>query len=196
MRPDTVHTDELPIVLAVTGASGSMYARRLLDWLCAGGIDVHLVFSAAAEEVVRIELGESPEEWACAGGTRHGFMDFTAPIASGSFLHRGMVICPCSMGTMAAVAHGISANLIHRAADVTLKERRPLIIVPRETPLSVIHIKNMLALAEAGAQILPAMPSYYARPKTVQEVVDTVVARIIDSLGLAHSLSPRWQGEP
>jgi 4-hydroxy-3-polyprenylbenzoate decarboxylase len=187
--------EELPVVLAVTGASGSIYARRLLGWLCSSGLEVHLVFSAAAEVVLRIELGEAPEDWEQAGVVRHPVGEFSAPIASGSFLHRGMVICPCSMGTLAAVARGISLNLIHRAAEVTLKERRPLIVVPRETPLSAIHLENMLALARAGATVLPAMPSFYSRPRTLEEAADTVVGRIIDALGLAHGLSPRWEGE-
>jgi 4-hydroxy-3-polyprenylbenzoate decarboxylase len=106
-----------------------------------------------------------------------------------------MVVCPCSMGTLAAVAQGLSLNLIHRAADVTLKERRPLIVVPRETPLSVIHLENMLSLARAGALVLPAMPSFYSRPATVEAVADTLVARILDHLGLTQTVSPRWEGE-
>jgi 4-hydroxy-3-polyprenylbenzoate decarboxylase len=189
-------TEELPVVLAVTGASGSIYARTLLDWLCASGIPVHLIFSAAAEQVVKIELGQGPEEWECAGVVRHRADDLTAAVASGSFLHRGMVICPCTMGTLAAVAGGISMNLIHRAADVTLKEKRPLIVVARETPLSTIHLENMLTLARAGATILPAMPNFYSRPRTIEDVADTVVGRIIDALRLSHTLSPRWEGRP
>jgi 4-hydroxy-3-polyprenylbenzoate decarboxylase len=178
----------------VTGASGAIYARRLLDWLCASGLKIHLVFSPAAEQVLAIELRETAGEWECAGVVRHRADDFSAPIASGSFLHRGMVICPCSMGSLAAVARGLSLNLIHRAADVTLKEKRPLIVVPRETPLSVIHLENMLALARAGAVVLPAMPYFYPGPESVEQVADTVVGRIIDSLGLPNTLVPRWGG--
>ncbi|MFH0809910.1 MAG: UbiX family flavin prenyltransferase [Pseudomonadota bacterium] len=183
-----------PVVLAVTGASGAIYARRLLEWLGTEGVPVHLVLSSAAEEVIGLELGQAAPEWDRPGVIRHDIGDFAAPIASGSFRHRGMVICPCTMGTLAAVAHGISLNLIHRAADVTLKERRALIIVPRENPLSAIHLENMLILARAGAAIIPAMPSYYSRPRTVEEVADTVVGRIIDALGMSHALYQPWEG--
>lgn len=193
-KAGAVNNGGLPVVLAVTGASGAIYARRLLDRLRAQNLTVHLVFSGAAEEVLGIELGERPEDWEGAGVIRHGTGELSAPIASGSFRHRGMVICPCTMGTLAAVARGISLNLIHRAADVTLKERRPLIVVPRETPLTAIHLENMLALARAGAVILPAMPGFYSRPQGVEAVADTVVARILDHLGLAAEVSPRWEG--
>lgn len=186
----------MPIVLAVTGASGSIYARRLLEGLLAAGVPVHLVFSAAAEEVLRLELGETPDSWERPGVIRHGIGELAAPIASGSFLTRGMIICPCSMGTLAAVAHGMSTNLIQRAADVTLKERRPLVVVPRETPLSLIHLENMLGLARAGGVVLPAMPSFYGHPQTAQDVADTVAARILDALGLPQDLAPRWEGAP
>jgi 4-hydroxy-3-polyprenylbenzoate decarboxylase len=119
-------------------------------------------------------------------------MDFRAGIASGSFLTGGMVICPCSMGTLAGIAHGLSQNLIHRAADVHLKERRRLVLVPRETPLNVVQLKNMTACVEAGAVVLPAMPAFYTRPKTLEDAVDFIVGRICDQLGIAHQLLKRW----
>jgi 4-hydroxy-3-polyprenylbenzoate decarboxylase len=122
----------------------------------------------------------------------HHFLNFQAGIASGSFLTAGMVVCPCSMGTAAAIAHGLSQNLIHRAADVHLKERRPLILVPRETPLHVIQLRNLTACAEAGAVVLPAMPAFYIRPQSLQDAIDFIVGRICDHLGVAHHLSPRW----
>src|SRR5262249_20223148 len=122
----------------------------------------------------------------------HRFMDFSAGIASGSFLTAGMVVCPCSMGTVAAIAHGTSENLIHRAADVHLKERRRLILVPRETPLGLIQLRNLAAVAEAGAVVLPAMPAFYTLPKTVSDMVDFVVGRVCDQLGVEHGLLKRW----
>jgi 4-hydroxy-3-polyprenylbenzoate decarboxylase len=195
MGPAGAVKAERPIILAVTGASGQVYAKRLLAALAAQGLTVHLVLSAAACEVLRLELDETPESWERPGVIRHGIGELSAPIASGSYLVRGMVVCPCSMGTLAAVAQGLSLNLIHRAADVTLKERRSLIVVPRETPLSVIHLENMLTLARAGALVLPAMPSFYSRPATVEAVADTLVARIMDHLGLTQTVSPRWEGE-
>src|SRR5213079_3376048 len=124
----------------------------------------------------------------------HDYRDFRAGIASGSFLTGGMVVCPCSMGTAAAIAHGMSQNLIHRAADVHLKERRPLILVPRETPLGVVQLRNLTACAEAGAVVLPAMPAFYTRPRSLADVVDFVVGRVCDQLGVEHRLFPRWGG--
>ena len=126
----------------------------------------------------------------------HDYRDFRAGIASGSFLTAGMVVCPCSMGTAAAIAHGLSQNLIHRAADVHLKEKRKLILVPRETPLHLIQLRNLAACVEAGAVVLPAMPAFYTRPRSVQDMIDFVVGRVCDQLGVEHGLSPRWSEEP
>jgi len=205
------------LVLAVTGASGSMYAARLLEVLLRSGRTVHLVMSPSAVEVAKEELERSlrlePEHFdvrALLGDaandldlTRlryHHFKDFRAGIASGSFLTAGMVVCPCSMGTLAAIAQGHSENLIHRAADVHLKERRKLVLVPRETPLGMVQLRNMLAVTEAGAVVLPAAPGFYHRPKALGDLVDFIVARICDQLGVEHPLSSRWglpiQGEP
>lgn len=197
------------LVLAITGASGSPYAIRLLEVLIRTGRTVHLVISPAAVEVFdreigrTIQLGEKEFQLAALLGERapgldlskvkyHHFRNFQAGIASGSFLTGGMVVCPCSMGTVAAIAHGVSENLIHRAADVHLKERRKLVLVPRETPLGLIQLKNLTAVAEAGAVVLPAMPAFYQLPKSVDDMVDFIVARICDQLQVEHSLFPRW----
>jgi 4-hydroxy-3-polyprenylbenzoate decarboxylase len=200
---------EAPIALAFTGASGLQYGWRLLDVLLAAGRHVQLVYSQAAQIVaaeemgfalparasdavraIRQRLGERPGTLAVFGRE-----DWGAPIASGSSPPAAMVICPCSMGTLAAVASGLADNLIERAADVVLKERRPLIVVPRETPLSTIHLENMLRLARAGAVILPPAPGFYMRPASVDELVDFVVARILDQLGIKHPLGRRWGTE-
>lgn len=219
-------------VLAITGASGAIYAVRLLEVLLAAGKTVHLTISPAAAEVLDHELGMtldldnfhldqlliddgklldsklksvkpaladyaassifSDSEISAARVHYHHYRDFRAGIASGSFLTDGMVICPCSTGTLAAVATGQSQNLIHRAADVHLKEHRKLILVPRETPLSVITLGNLQTLAQAGAVILPAMPGFYHGPQSIRDLVDFVVGRICDQLGVKHELSKRW----
>ncbi|MCX7673004.1 MAG: UbiX family flavin prenyltransferase [Thiobacillaceae bacterium] len=197
------------ITLALTGASGLAYGLRLLECLLACGCRVDLLVSQAARVVARQELDlalpTGSGELAAWIAARHpglpgqvrvyGREEWYAPPASGSNPAEAMVVCPCSMGTLAAIAHGLADNLIERAADVILKERRPLILVPRETPFSLIHLRNMVRLAEAGATILPANPGFYHRPQTVQAVVDYVVARVLDHLGLPQALLPRW-GEP
>ena len=193
------------LVLALTGASGAPYGVRLLEVLLAAGRTVHLTLSDAAAEVIHTELGRcvSPKDFRLAdllgkepdypGEVRyHDHRNFLAGIASGSFLTGGMAICPCSMGTVAAIAHGLSQNLIHRAADVHLKERRRLILVPRETPLGLVQLRNLTACAEAGAVVLPAMPAFYTRPQSIQDLVDFIVGRICDQLGVAHGLLRRW----
>ncbi|MDB5306242.1 MAG: UbiX family flavin prenyltransferase [Gemmataceae bacterium] len=200
------------LVVAMTGASGAPYGVRLIEVLLRAGRTVHLTVSPAAVEVMTQELGRTvrlePDAFdplallgpAAKGADLgllhyHHFRDFRAGIASGSFLTAGMAVCPCSMGTLAAVAHGISENLIHRAADVHLKERRKLVLVPRETPLGVVQLRNMAAVAEAGAVVLPAMPAFYTRPQRVQDMVDFVVGRVCDQLGVGHRLLERW-GDP
>jgi 4-hydroxy-3-polyprenylbenzoate decarboxylase len=195
------------LVLAFTGASGAPYGVRLLEVLLRAGRTVHLSISPAATEVIQQELGrsvqvdqfeavdllgESAAELALDRLHYHHFRDFRAGIASGSFLTAGMVVCPCSMGTAAAIGHGLSQNLIHRAADVHLKERRKLVLVPRETPLGLVQLRNLTACAEAGAIILPAMPAFYTLPRSLQDVVDFVVGRICDQLGVEHHLLRRW----
>ena len=192
------------LVLAFTGASGSAYGVRLLDVLLRAGRTVHLTISPAAAEVAAAELGRTialdrfdPRALLGDGPDvsrlhYHHYQDFRAGIASGSFLTAGMAVCPCSMGTVAAVAHGMSGNLIQRAADVHLKERRKLVLVPRETPLGVVQLRNLTAVAEAGAVVLPAMPAFYTKPQTVADMVDFVVGRVCDQLGVEHQLLKRW----
>lgn len=197
------------VVLAVTGASGSAYAVRLLEVLLTGGRDVHLVVSDSARQVLATELDRTidpadfrieqllPAERVDAAAltgrvTSHSVRNFASSLASGSFRTAGMVICPCSMGTLASIANGLSSNLIHRAAAVHLKERRKLIVVPRETPLDTIQLENMARLSAAGAVILPAMPGFYHQPRTIDDLVDFVVARIVDQLGLDVDLVRRW----
>lgn len=197
------------LVLAITGASGSPYATRLLEQMLQAGRTVHLTISPAASEVFRVELDHevnldsfepgqllpSATDAQLANLHYYNYRDFRAGIASGSFLTGGMVVCPCSMGTIAAIAHGISENLIHRAADVHLKERRKLILVPRETPLGLIQLRNLATLAEAGAVVLPAMPAFYTKPQSVDDMVNFIVGRICDQLGVPHQLLKRWSDE-
>jgi 4-hydroxy-3-polyprenylbenzoate decarboxylase len=197
------------LVLALTGASGIPYGVRLLEVLLRQGRTVHLTMSPAAVEVTerelerrvsleRFDLGDLLGGAAAGLPGRveyHHYRNFQAGIASGSFLTGGMVICPCSMGTVAAIAHGLSQNLIHRAADVHLKERRRLILVPRETPLNVIQLRNLATCAEAGAVVLPAMPAFYTRPRTLEDQIDFIVGRVCDQLGVEHDLLRRWGGQ-
>jgi 4-hydroxy-3-polyprenylbenzoate decarboxylase len=198
------------LVLAMTGASGMPYGVRLLEVLVRGGRTIHLVLSPAAVQVlaqemdrqVRLErfqlddlLGAAAKDIPAGQVLYHDYRDFTAGIASGSFPTAGMAVCPCSMGTVAAIAHGLSQNLIHRAADVHLKEKRRLVLVPRETPLHVVQLRNLATCAEAGAVVLPAMPAFYTKPKGLDDIINFIVGRICDQLGVEHSLFPRW-GEP
>ena len=193
------------LVVAITGASGSAYAVRLLEALLRAGRNVHLTISPSAVEVMERELERKVRldafdpadllgDAASAAGRLHyhHYRDFGSGIASGSFLTGGMAICPCSMGTAAAVAHGLSQNLIHRAADVHLKERRKLILVPRETPLHLIQLRNLVACAEAGAVVLPASPAFYTKPASIADLVDFVVGRVCDQLAVPHRLLRRW----
>lgn len=201
-RPDT-------IALALTGASGAVYGLRLLECLLRAQRRVYLMLSQPAQVVIGMETelslpGRSADlerffrdRYDLAEGQLRVFgkEQWTAPVASGSGAPRAMVVCPCTTGTLAAIAAGTSDNLIHRAADVVLKEGRKLILVPRETPFSVIHLENMLRLARAGAVILPPNPGFYHRPASIDELVDFIVARILDHLDIEHALLPRW-GEP
>lgn len=216
------------VVLAITGASGALYAVRLLQVLLDARSTVHLVVSSAARQVFAQELdvelpsvsapatawqnlihettaGKSSQQWqfrplnslaAQDPGTgkliQYGTADYSSPVASGSSLTDGMIICPCSMGTLSSIAGGNSSNLIQRAADVHLKERRPLILVPRETPLGLIQLENMVRVCRAGATVLPAMPGLYQKPAGIGDLVDFIVARICDHLRIPHSLTRRW----
>jgi 4-hydroxy-3-polyprenylbenzoate decarboxylase len=181
------------LVVAVTGASGMLYAQELFAYLATcPELEVHAVASEAGEQVLRLELGLELAELVGPKTLVHDWKNFAAPLASGSFQCRGMVVIPCTMGSLGAIAQGLSRNLVHRAAEVTLKEGRPLILVVRETPLSLVHLKNMLAAAEAGATIFPAMPGFYHRPRSLAEMARNFVGRILDRLGLEHELSQRW----
>ena len=200
------HSDGKDLVLAMTGASGAPYAVELLRVLSRAGRTVHLTISPSGVQVLREEMGITvaldafePSAFGELGAGKvvyHRHDDFSAAIASGSFLTGGMVVSPCSMSTLAAIANGITTNLVTRTADVHLKERRPLIVVPRETPLSVIHLENMLRISRAGGVVLPAMPGWYHRPRSLDDLVRFVVARICDQLGVGNALIPRWGVDP
>lgn len=190
-----------PVILAITGASGAPYGVRLLELLAMHHVETWLLISSHGWRLLEEECGINDQaglKKATGGdwGTVVPFddKDRGALPASGSVRTAGMVICPCSMGTVAAIAHGTSRSLIERAADVVLKERRPLILVPRETPLSLIHLRNLTLAAEAGAVVLPAAPGFYHRPKEVGELVDFVVQRVLDHLALEIQLVKRWEG--
>ena len=194
------------ICLAFTGASGMHYGLRLLECLLAANCHVQLIYSSAARVVAReeltLELPERPGDtevvlrarFASRSGTLKvfGHSDWFAPMASGSSETRAMIVCPCSMGTLAAIAQGLADNLIERAADVMLKEGHKLILVPRETPLSTIHLENMLRASRAGAVILPPTPGFYHHPEKVSDLVDFIVARLLDQIDVSHTLMPRW----
>ncbi len=179
----------MKLVIASTGASGAIYLQRLLDHLGGGGHEIHLVLTPFAKQVIASEIGalKLPE-----GTVTHSERTMNAPFASGSALFDAMVIVPCSMGTVARIAAGTSDNLVLRAADVFLKERRRLIVVPRETPFNLIHVRNLLTLIEAGATVLPAMPAFYSNPVSFEALADTVVFRILDQLGLSVPGAYRW----
>jgi 4-hydroxy-3-polyprenylbenzoate decarboxylase len=192
----------LRYVVAVTGASGAVYAVRLLRRLAPSAEKVDVILSENAPAVAATELGitlarpYTAEAYLGDAFPSIRFLspkDFFTPPASGSYVHDGMVVAPCSMGTLGRIASGVSDDLITRAADVCLKERRPLILVPRETPFNLIHLRNMVRVAEAGATILPAMPSFYNDPQSIDDLVDTVVARILQALNLPHDIVPQWR---
>jgi len=224
---NTNPTSEHPLVLAITGASGAVYAVRLLQCLCIGNIQVHLVMSPSAATVFQQELNldigpnrnniESllaycwpdpltQDQWKPRSTdqvrsdlslvTLHDYRDYMTPIASGSFLTRGMVICPCSGATLSGVVHAAGNNLIQRAADVHLKEHRKLILVPRETPMSVFQLENMHRAAQAGAIVLPAMPGWYHGVQSLVDLIDFVVSRILDHLQVPNKLMKRWSETP
>jgi 4-hydroxy-3-polyprenylbenzoate decarboxylase len=193
--------------VAITGGSGAPYALRLLQTLLAYGHEVHLCISPAGETILQVESGlklgktlrEKAAVLAAAVESENAAklrvfdpQNLAAPISSGSFPCAGMAIVPCSTGTLGRIANGISSNLIERAADVMLKERRPLVVVPRETPLNEIHLQNMLALRRAGADILPAMPAFYHKPRNISDLVDMIVGRVLDRLGVENDLFHRW----
>jgi 4-hydroxy-3-polyprenylbenzoate decarboxylase len=200
---------KMEFTVAITGASGSIYAQRTLMHMAASGVveRINLIMSEAATTVARVELGvdlrqsnaQTVNEWiGLPQGSRliriHRLDNIAAKPSSGSHPQEGMVIVPCSMGTLGAIASGAGTNLIHRAADVTLKESRRLVLVPRETPYNAIHLENMLRLSRAGAHIIPASPGFYHRPQTIESLVDHLVFRILDHLGVPHSQATQWSG--
>lgn len=198
-------SSEQRIVVGITGASGALYAARLVQLLVAAGVQTHLVVSPLGQRLLQDELGMEGVDLAALAGlppeatapdnlTYHHFKDVGATIASGSFRHDGMIVCPCSSNTLGAIASGSAQNLIHRAAHVTLKERRKLVLVHREMPLSLIDIRNMQTVTEAGGILAPANPGFYMLPKTVQDVADFVVGRCLDLVGVEHDLNIRWSG--
>lgn len=182
----------LKIVVAITGASGAIYAKLLLDFLKATPHLVEIVASDNARVVWADELGGRLED---CGYKLYSKRDFKAPFASGSAKYDQMIVIPCSMGAMGRIAHGVSDDLITRAADVFLKERRKLVLVPRDTPFSLIHVENMRLLLLAGASILPAIPSYYSKPKNIEELAQTVVSRVLDQMGIENDLMKRYEGK-
>ncbi|MCS0591199.1 UbiX family flavin prenyltransferase [Massilia norwichensis] len=183
------------IVVAITGATGAVYGVRLLERLRAiPGVETHLVISDAATLTLHQEVGLQRRDVEALAHVVHKNREIGAPIASGSFQSDGMVIAPCSMKTLAAVAHGLSDNLIARAADVILKERRRLVLMVRETPFNLAHLRNMTAVTEMGGIVFPPLPSFYNKPGSIDEMVDHTLARVIDLLGIENDLAPRWAG--
>jgi 4-hydroxy-3-polyprenylbenzoate decarboxylase len=183
------------IVVAITGATGAVYGVRLLEHLRAvPGVETHLVISDAAVLTLHQEVGLQRRDVEALAHVVHKNREIGASIASGSFQTDGMVIAPCSMKTLAAVAHGLADNLVARAADVVLKERRRLILMVRETPFNLAHLRNMTAVTEMGGIVFPPLPSFYNRPATIEEMVDHTVARVMDLLGIDNSVAPRWHG--
>jgi 4-hydroxy-3-polyprenylbenzoate decarboxylase len=181
------------LVVAITGASGVIYGKRLLEVLRSIEAETHLIISQPAKKVIKHELDVAISDIESLADYVYEADDWNSPVVSGSFKTSGTVIIPCSMKTLAGIAHGYSDNVILRAADVTLKEKRKLILVPRETPLNIIHLRNMLELAEQGVSIVPAMPAYYHKPKRIEDMVDFVVGKVLDILGIEHVLYKRWR---
>jgi 4-hydroxy-3-polyprenylbenzoate decarboxylase len=179
-----------PYILGITGASGAIYAHRLLRHLKDLGETVHLVLTEHGRQVVTFEGHKAMLDEADKVYKNN---DLFAPIASGSFRHKGMVVVPCSMGTLGKIANGIGDSLLARAADVALKERRRLIVLPRETPMHAVHFRNQATLCDLGAVVLPPNPAFYLKPQTIEDLVDTVLARVLDHLGLDHPVSKRWR---
>lgn len=208
MKPDSnksANNDELPIVVAITGASGAIYGLRLLQHLMEVGQPVDLLVSKAAQQVMKEENDLAFDNDLQKGLidylhlptavplSLHSLTDFAAPISSGSYRTKGMAVVPCSLGTLGSLAHGLTENLIHRAGAVCLKEKRPLLVLVREMPFGQIQLKNMLALSEAGAIVACASPGFYHRPQTIADQVDFVVGRVLDQFGFDNSLFKRWK---
>lgn len=183
----------MQIIVGISGASGVIYGVRLLEELKNLNVKTHLVITRTGEKVIELETDLTKNDLIALATYHHDVDALTSPISSGSFKTDGMVIVPCSMKTLAGIATGYSSNLLLRAADITLKERRPLVLVPRETPLSIIHLENMYKVARAGAIVLPAMPGFYHKPKSVDDLVNHVIGKILDVFGFNHTLYKRWK---
>lgn len=184
----------LPLIVAITGASGAIYGIRLLEQLLTLKVETHLVISQAAHVTIADETDYSLEQVRALAGTVHSSKNIGAAIASGSFRTRGMVVAPCSMRTLGEIASGVTSSLVSRAADVTLKERRTLVLMPRETPFNLIHLRNMTTVAEAGGIIAPPLPAFYTKPESLAELVDQTVARMLDLFEIEDSKTKRWSG--
>lgn len=182
------------IIVGITGATGAIFGIRLLQALRAAEVETHLVLSKWGLQTIEHETGVSAEQLRELASVNHGSTNMAATVSSGSFFTDGMVIAPCSMRTLGAIAHGYGDSLVHRSADVILKERRKLVLLPRETPLSEIHLENMLKLARMGVTMLPPMPAFYNRPQTIDDIVDHIVARVLDQFGIAADFAKRWDG--
>ena len=183
------------LIVALTGATGSILGIRLLEALKECEVETHLIISSWARRTLEHETSYTVKQVSELASVHHNTANMAAEISSGSFLTDGMVVVPCSMRTLGAIAHGISENLIHRAADVVLKERRRLVLVTRESPLSELHLENMLKLARMGVRIVPPMPAFYNKPKTIDDMVDHIVARVLDQLDLSAPFAKRWDGK-
>ncbi len=181
------------LIVGISGATGVVYGVRLLEVLRELGVETHLVMTRPAALTIGYELDRSPAQVKALAHRVHAIHDVGSPLASGSFRCLGMVVAPCSMRTLAAIAHGLADNLLTRAADVMLKERRRLVLLVRETPLSLVHIENMAAATRAGAVIMPPLPAFYARPRDLEEMVDHTVGRVLDLFGIDNPLAPRWR---
>lgn len=182
------------IIVAITGASGVAYGKRLLEVLSDKGIETHLIISNEAEKIISSELSSKKDDIDRMATHAYKMDDLLSPLSSGSFITDGMIIVPCSAKTLAGIANGYSDNLILRAAEVTIKQGKRLILVPRETPLSAIYLENMLKLARLGIVILPAMPAFYHNPRSISELIDFIVGKILDSFNVEHNLFKRWTG--
>jgi len=182
------------LIVAITGATGVAYGVRLLQILRTLEVETHLLISEAGVLNLHQELDMNRKEVEALADVVHNVRDVGASIASGSFATDGMIVAPCSMKTLAAIAHGLSDNLITRAADVVLKERRKLVLMVRETPFNLAHLRNMTAVTEMGGIVFPPLPAFYHRPASIEEMIDHTVGRVLDLFGLAHALTPRWQG--
>lgn len=180
------------LVVGITGATGAIFGIRTLEALRDAGVETHLILSPWGEKTIQVETDYTVEEVKRLAAVHHDHRNQAASISSGSFPTDGMIIAPCSMKTLAAITHGLAENLVHRAADVMIKERRKLVLVPRETPLSPIHLKNMLTLSQLGVQMVPPMPAFYNRPQNLDDMVNHIVARVLDQFGIENSLTRRW----